>query len=349
MKTTVLKLKPAALLATTLAALLLAGCSRPPVDSVQRGYRGTGMVEIINPRTREELVQANMPPEALPAAPDVGPRASEVYENVQILGDLRVTEFVRLMTAMTSWVAPEQGCNYCHEGDNYASDEPYTKQVARLMISMTQSTNQDWQSHVGQTGVTCYTCHRGQPVPAKVWATDPGQPHARGIASARQNIASETVASTSLPYDPLTPFLLQDSDIRVVSDSALPMGSRKSIKQTEWTYGLMIHMSDSLGVNCTYCHNSRSFVDWEQSSPARATAWHAIRNVREMNNDYIGAATQYLPENRLGPLGDPLKVSCDTCHRGAYKPMFGARMLKDYPSLSRHSGEATKLAQAETQ
>ena len=38
-----------------------------------------------------------------------------------------------------------------------------------------------------------------------------------GIAPAQQNIASPTVASASLPYDPLTPFLEQDYDIQSLS------------------------------------------------------------------------------------------------------------------------------------
>ena len=67
------------------------------------------MVAIINPRTLNEQVQASMPPEALPAAPAVGPKASDIYQNVQVLGDLRVTEFVRLMTAITSWVSQVPG------------------------------------------------------------------------------------------------------------------------------------------------------------------------------------------------------------------------------------------------
>jgi photosynthetic reaction center cytochrome c subunit len=41
-----------------------------------------------------------------------------------------------------------------------------------------------------------------------------------------------------------------------------------------------------------------------------------------------------LPESRKGPEGDPLKVSCQTCHQGAYKPLFGASMLVHYPSLA---------------
>ena len=49
----------------------------------------------------------------------------------------------------------------------------------------------------------------------------------------------------------------------------------------------MMHMSQSLGVNCTYCHNTRSFASWDASTPQRATAWYGIRMVRDLNNDYL--------------------------------------------------------------
>ncbi len=32
----------------------------------------------------------------------------------------------------------------------------------------------------------------------------------------------------------------------------------------------MMHMSQGLGVNCNFCHNSRNFSDWSQSMPQRA-------------------------------------------------------------------------------
>jgi photosynthetic reaction center cytochrome c subunit len=49
---------------------------------------------------------------------------------------------------------------------------------------------------------------------------------------------------------------------------------------TEHTYGLMMHMSDGLGVNCTYCHNTRNFKTWEgrrrsAPPPGTASAWRA--------------------------------------------------------------------------
>ena len=78
------------------------------------------------------------------------------------------------MTAITAWVAPVQGCAYCHaDGEDLSSDKLYTKVVARRMLQMTRHINGDWKQHVAATGVTCYTCHRGQPVPAAVWFTDP--------------------------------------------------------------------------------------------------------------------------------------------------------------------------------
>jgi len=318
------------------ACALLTGCERPPTDTVQRGYRGLGMVEVSNPRTVAVHEALNQAPQPLPAAPAGGPLASATYQNVQVLGDLSVNEFTRLMLAMTSWVAPKEGCAYCHAGANFASDELYTKVVARRMLQMTRHINNQWKSHVAATGVTCFTCHRGEHIPAQVWFKDPGPVTAQGMAGNRagQNAPAPQVGLTSLPFDPFTPFLDQSAGIRVASTSALPDGNRHSIKQTEWTYALMMHISQSLGVNCTYCHNTRSFFSWDASTPQRATAWHGIRLVRDLNHAYLEPLKPVFPHSRLGPLGDVPKVNCATCHQGAFKPLYGASMLHDYPELA---------------
>ena len=39
----------------------------------------------------------------------------------------------------------------------------------------------------------------------------------------------------------------------------------------------------------------------------------------------------------LGPKGDAPKVFCATCHKGAYKPLYGVSMLKDFPELAKPS------------
>lgn len=318
------------------AAALLAGCERPPIEVVQHGFRGTGMAEIYNPRTLATQAKLNEVPATIAPATPGGPPAAQIYQNVQVLNDLTVGEFSRLMVAMTAWVAPEQGCTYCHNAQNFASDENYTKVVARKMLQMTRKINTDYKSHVAETGVTCYTCHRGNNIPTNVWFKAPHEARTDAMIGdkAGQNTVSLVANQSSLPFDPFTPLLLGTEDIRVNGTTALPTGNRHSIKQAEWTYSLMTHMSTSLGVNCTYCHNSRSFANWAESPPQRITAWYGIRMVRDLNTQYMEPIEKVFPAHRLGPSGDVAKANCLTCHQGAFKPLYGASMLKDHPELA---------------
>jgi photosynthetic reaction center cytochrome c subunit len=338
--------KRTAQLAGLASLVLLSACERPPMDTAQIGYRGTGMEQVTNPRILESKQANNVVPVAQPPASPDGPKAGQVYQNVKVLGDLSVGEFTRLMVAMTSWVSPEQGCTYCHNPANFADDSKYTKIVSRRMVEMTQHINTSWTTHVAETGVTCYTCHRGQPVPQAIWFKTDDKPGGSNFMGDRagQNIAAESVNLSSLPNDPFTPYLLGSSPIRVIGETALPSGNRQSTKQTEWTYGLMTHMSTSLGVNCTYCHNSRSFASWEGGPPQRVTAWHGIRMARDLNLTYLEPLTPTFPAERKGPLGDVAKLNCATCHQGAYKPLNGAQMAKDFPELQKSNQAVSALA-----
>jgi photosynthetic reaction center cytochrome c subunit len=294
------------------------------------------MEGLYDPDRLQDVADKNVVPDAIPAVPAVGPKASDIYKNVQVLGDLSVGEFTRLMVAVTQWVSPEEGCNYCHvAGEGFEADTLYTKKVARVMIQMTQNANENWDQHVGGAGVTCYTCHRGKNVPEYVWNINPGHKVASGMKNQMQNVSSVAAGLSSLPVDPFTPYLLDDRNGRHAGTTALRDGGGVSMKESEWGYSLMMHFSDSLGVNCTYCHNSRAFFSWDESAPTRVRAWHGIRMVREMNNEYVEPTTDWLPPHRLGALGDAQKVNCETCHQGAYKPLLGANMIKDYPNLAR--------------
>jgi photosynthetic reaction center cytochrome c subunit len=330
------------------AAAFLAGCERPPVDTVQRGYRGTGMELVYNPRTLEPQIEANQAPAYAPEASAEGPKAKDVYQNVKLLGDLSVAQFNRHMATITQWVAPKEGCNYCHNAANFADDSKYTKVVARRMIEMTRHVNADWKQHVAATGVTCYTCHRGNPVPANVWYTPLAQDKKSDFIGNlnEQNQPAKSTGLATLPYDPFSHYLKDAKEIRVATNAALPQGSRVSVQQTEFTYSLMVHMSKSLGVNCNYCHNSRSFGDWSQSPPQRLTAWHGIRMARDLNVAYVEPLTPVFPATRLGPTGDIGKVNCATCHQGAYKPLYGAPMAKDFPELLGTPGAASAALEA---
>jgi photosynthetic reaction center cytochrome c subunit len=296
--------------------MALGGCDAPPIDTVETGFRGTGMVHVADRGELREKVA-----ETAEQLPDLPPPTTgntpQPYENVQVLGDLSLQEFTRTMQALTAWVSPEEGCNYCHVVDeqgvaNFASDDIYTKRVSRWMLRMVKDLNTNWESHVGEGGVTCNACHQGQPQPDDVWYfTDEAQIYRH---------------------------YLDRMDARVQAQAALdvnadPEQNRVSVKQTEYTYALMIDMSESLGVNCTYCHNSPRWGSWEESTPQRVTALRGIRMAREINNDWILPITNDLPDSILGPMGDAPKVGCVTCHQGAYKPFYGAGNASAWPAL----------------
>ena len=333
--------KAVPLVAVGLALVVAGGCERPPPKSTQLGYRGVGQNAFVNPRILAAQVAANEAPAPQPAAVPVPVTAGSVYKNLQVLGDVPITEFTRQMLAFTEWVVPKdkwvdgQGCVYCHDLADMAADTKYQKQVARSMIKMTRRANTAWGAHVAPTGVTCYTCHRGNVLPKYVWTTNPGEkPRASGFAG-KQNRLSPVPAFASLPYDPLTTYFDNETSIAITPTNAVARVKPKTVntEKAEGTYALMMYISKSLGVGCNHCHNSRQFADWAQSSPQRVKGWYAVRMVREANKAFILPLTDILPAVNKGPLGDPKRVACETCHQGVNKPLLAAPMLKDYPAL----------------
>ena len=315
--------------------LMLAGCELGPKDTTQTGYRGAGLDQIVD---RSNLkAAAVIPPAPYPLPPDGGPTAAQTYQNVQVLGAVSTERFNHLMAEMNQWVAPpEQGCNYCHNPANMASDEKYTKVVARRMLQMTRQINSRWTSHVKQTGVTCYTCHRGNAVPANMWAQSGGAPNPGSIRGNKfgQNTPDPNVGYASLPSDPFAAYFSGYGNIRVAANQALPSADHiVSIKDAEKSYGLMMHISSALGVNCTYCHNTQSFRAWNLSRAQRGTAYYGIRMVRDIDVNYLNSLTSVFPAYRKGPHGDVYKVNCTTCHQGVSKPLGGISMLDQAPAL----------------
>ena len=337
----------------------LAGCDVGMKDWQQTGYRGTGgdQVQDTSSLIKAAALVKPVPPPPYPLEPAMleGERAGVAYKNVKVLNNISTEQFNYIMAAMVTWIAPgdapTQGCNYCHNPENMASDEKYTKVVARRMIQMTQSINGQWGKHVAPAGVTCWTCHRGNAVPVNKWAIDPngGDDSTMLRGNKRgQNTPLQTVAYASLPSDPFSAYLRDNQEIRLAGATPYPAAAGGGVKHAEKTYGLMMHMSSALGVNCTYCHNAGNFQSWNLSRPQRGTAWYGIRMVRNINNAYIEPLASVFPAYRKGHLGDPYKVNCLTCHQGVAKPLNGYPMLKDYPGLKGPYGPMTIAAKSPT-
>lgn len=298
---------------------------------VQKGHRGTAME--INYVARDVNTAMNDLAQKMPA---ILPRASESsppaqWQNVQVLNDISVTEFNRTMLSFSTWVGGNpNNCAYCHNIANFAADTYpdgkaiYTKAVARRMIQMTRNINSEWTEHVANTGVTCYTCHMGKPLPNGLWFyTNENQILRHYLDGAGARVVSQTVAPSN--------------------------ANRSSVKQTEWTYALMISQSTALGVNCTFCHNSRQFSSWEQAPPQRVTAFAGIQMLRDLNTNYLAPLAPVYHPSRLGPMGDAPKAQCLTCHNGVNKPLYGYPMAKHYPALwGTHTDWVTPAAPAYT-
>lgn len=117
---------------------------------------------------------------------------------------------------------------------------------------------------------------------------------------------------------------------------------------TKRLYEYMMQMSDGIGVNCGYCHNSRAFADWTESTPARWVGYYGITMPRDLNRNFLLPVAGLIPQSRelpgkarmpilpareAGPQAGNGLVLCATCHHSAPKPLNGADLVRDYPAL----------------
>lgn len=300
------------------------------------------------PQSPRRNAAPDRPAAALPEVPDDPRPAREVFQNVQVLSDIDAGAFMRLQHALTAWVAPEQGCSFCHAGTNYAAEDNPRKQAARAMLRMVRQVNSEPSGHVGQLGVTCYTCHQGQPVPPDAWRPGPAQRQVAQVA--RQDQWNETASNVHdfFPDAGYAQYLLQDTPGLAQAREVRAPAQVASAIEVARLYEVMMQMSDGIGVGCVHCHNSRAFTDWQQSSPARWAGFSGIQLTRTLNRDVLLPLAAELAQLRPHP-GVPLSpnmpdvdarwrggnalVTCATCHHGQPMPLRGADLLADHPAL----------------
>lgn len=327
------------------AAAALVTLGQPfATTSMQTGPRGTGMhvaefdASRLAPYADAENYYTTAPIVPAPNARKVGNLRPDADPS---LAHLTPENYDRLVEAMQIWTGIP---------DLFEGEENYQTIVARSMIAMTQNLNEVWAGHVNanaEVGVTCYTCHRGQPVPNNIWfQVTPVNENAGGWA-ANQNRVTLVSNSTSLPSDYLETYLLLNEEGQYNAIGVHDLASRVQqqpgdplIQHTERTYAFMNYIANSLGVNCTFCHNTRAFYDPSQVTPQWATATLGIQMVQDVLDQYILPLQDVFPAERLGPVhGDVPKLACKTCHQGQQRPLRGLNVIADWPELATTSGE----------
>jgi photosynthetic reaction center cytochrome c subunit len=130
-----------------------------------------------------------------PPVPSPDKRAVEVYKNIQVLKDVPSDQLIPAMQFITSSLGVQ--CGYCHVENAFDKDDKKTKQTARKMMEMMITI--DAENFQGKQMVTCYSCHRGSPMPVAIPAIPQTPP--RLLAEAVQ------------PGGPLQPSLPKAEDV----------------------------------------------------------------------------------------------------------------------------------------
>jgi len=87
--------------------------------------------------------------------------AGEKFKNIKVLNDMPADQLGRVMNIMSASLGVK--CSFCHNTENFSSDEKRPKQTARNMIKMTFDINKG--SFNGRPQVSCNTCHNGHEEP----------------------------------------------------------------------------------------------------------------------------------------------------------------------------------------
>jgi photosynthetic reaction center cytochrome c subunit len=91
-----------------------------------------------------------------------GKTAEQVYKNIKVLNGTPADQVIESMHLIRGALGVD--CEFCHEDPDRAADTKKPKEVARDMMRMMMAINKN--NFNGQQEVTCYTCHRGNAIPA---------------------------------------------------------------------------------------------------------------------------------------------------------------------------------------
>ena len=224
-------------------------------------------------------------------------------KNVQVLTGWSTAQIYGFMVSQVSG-GLKVNCQYCHNINDFSSDEIPFKVKARQMLLATGDLNGNFVSKlpasVGGYQVTCATCHNGQPK----FETYP------------------TKIQKTLPNDFKVP-LDRDYPGGLIVTGRTDIGL-ESVQLNQYT---MYHFNVSLGQGCTFCHNSRHFPSNEVVQKTHAITM--LQMARHIETTYVAPGGQIANGIMAGR-----STSCWMCHQGARVPPGAALPGQVPPQLT---------------
>ncbi|NTU80191.1 MAG: photosynthetic reaction center cytochrome c subunit [Chloroflexales bacterium] len=236
--------------------------------------------------------------------------------NAQVLKGLTSAE---IWTYMVQYVSGGLGvsCQYCHDITNFAADTFPQKLAARSMFRMVSDVNAkfittlpNWRGNYLQ----CATCHNSAPqnletvspqfiksVPPIQVTVDPldetGTPitdPAKKPEAIRDQVAlQDAVLFYIYNYQVWKPFDGTEGSGR--GSLALTYEGGRTQDQVTINQNVMNNHAWSLGVGCTFCHNSRNFVAFELNAAGNLA--NPVYGYNKLKAQQMMQLTTYLAQN----------------------------------------------------
>jgi hypothetical protein len=120
-----------------------------------------------DPVAADRAVQLEKARQAI--AGKTGQSGDAVYQNLKLLNKQTAG---RVLEIMDIWgAALGVSCDHCHVSNEWASEVKKEKEITRQMVAFTTEVNRQLEQMAALggevTGVSCYTCHRGEARPAR--------------------------------------------------------------------------------------------------------------------------------------------------------------------------------------
>ena len=311
----------------------------------QYNYAGVQKVDYIAYLARQGRQVVQPSAEAITAYntwSQANPNVKAVQVLNKYLGD-KYNSTANVFAYMSKYMVPGVGvsCEYCHNLQNFSSDEKPTKVTARAMLVMQFELQNKWIPTIpkpdGQTvyQLKCASCHNGQP---KFWnnalvvsARDPknfgvaagvhggGYPTAYDLKNLGVTVNGKTPAFYSFVDDQLLAVRPDDKGavnyFQVIAEKKSPQNPNLGLGPTYRNQSAMYHMNSALGVGCDFCHYAGYFKSYVLEDGTfkwpKAQARHMLGMVQDIS-------INWLPQ--MPNLIDTAQPNCYMCHRGNVIP-----------------------------